>query len=115
MTPAQPQLVRPYALTSGRTRTVADIGPDSLVSATNNGNWGVVEGAPEWQRVADLCTQVHSLAEIAGHLELPMGVVRVIVGDMAEAGLVTVHSPGDLDSEIDTYLLEKVLSGLRKL
>ncbi|MGH3429363.1 MAG: DUF742 domain-containing protein [Mycobacteriales bacterium] len=115
MKPAPQQLVRPYALTSGRTRPHADIAPESLVSTTNRGSWGVIGGDPEWQHIAELCTQVHSLIEIAAQLELPLGVVWVIVSDMVDAGLVTVHSPGNIDSEIDTYLLERVLSGLRKL
>ncbi|MGH3803743.1 MAG: DUF742 domain-containing protein [Pseudonocardiaceae bacterium] len=112
---APQQLVRPYALTSGRTHPSGHISPESLVSTTNRGSWGAFDGDPEWQNIAELCAQVQSLAEIAAHLEVPLGVAGVIVGDMVDAGLVTVHSPGDIDTEIDTYLLERVLSGLRKL
>lgn len=113
--PTPQPLVRPYALTSGRTPAGETVGTESLVSTTNRGSWGVVEGDPYWEQIALLCTQVQSVAEIASSLALPPGVVQVMVDDMAAAGLLTVHSPGDIDTEIDTYLLERVLNGLRKL
>ncbi|MGH3544432.1 MAG: DUF742 domain-containing protein, partial [Mycobacteriales bacterium] len=112
--PPQP-LVRPYALTRGRTRTSEQVVPGSLVSTTHRGSWGSIEGDPRWEQIALLCTQVQSVTELATNLGLPPGVVQVMVGDMAQAGLLTVHAPGDINAEIDTYLLERVLSGLRKL
>ena len=61
---------------------------------------------------------LQSLAEIAARMHMPLGVARVIVADMAAEGLVAVHEPTSLEDETDavgTELLERVLSGLRRL
>ncbi len=108
-------LVRPYAMTGGRTRSRVDIAMESLITTTTRGEREGTTGGHDWQRIADLCRQVQSLAEIAAYLGTPLGVARVIIGDMAEAGLLDVHEPGRLDNQLGTYLLERVLSGLRKL
>jgi hypothetical protein len=108
-------LVRPYAMTGGRTRPRVDIAMESLVTTTTRGEQEAAKGGHDWQRIVDLCNQVQSLAEIAAYMSVPLGVARVIVGDMAEAGLLDVHEPGRLDDQLGTYLLERVLSGLRKL
>jgi hypothetical protein len=108
-------LVRPYAMTGGRTRPRVDIAMESLITTTVRGDHDAGARGHDWQRIAELCHQVQSLAEIAAHLGVPLGVARVIVGDMTEAGLLDVHAPGRLDDQLGTYLLERVLSGLRKL
>jgi len=108
-------LVRPYAMTGGRTRPRVDIAMESLITTTERGEREAARGGPDWQRIVELCEQVQSLAEIAAYLGVPLGVARVIVGDMAEAGLLDVHEPSRLDDQLGTYLLERVLSGLRKL
>ncbi len=108
-------LVRPYAMTGGRTRPRVDIAMEALIHTTGRATWDVVGRGHDWQRIVALCHHVQSLAEIAAYLGVPLGVARVIVGDMAEAGLVDVHEPGHIDDQIGTYLLERVLSGLRKL
>jgi hypothetical protein len=108
-------LVRPYAMTGGRTRPRIDIAMESLITATPRGDREAAGSGRDWQRIVELCQQVQSLAEIAAHLGTPLGVARVIVGDMAEAGMLDVHEPGRLDDQLGTYLLERVLSGLRKL
>ena len=51
-------------------------------------------------------------------MQLPLGVARVIIADMAADGIVAVHEPTSLEDESDavgTELLERVLSGLRRL
>lgn len=108
-------LVRPYAMTGGRTRSRIDIAMESLITTTPRGENEAAARGHDWMRIAELCNQVQSLAEIAAHLGVPLGVARVIVGDMTEAGLLDVHAPGRLDDQLGTYLLERVLSGLRKL
>jgi hypothetical protein len=55
------------------------------------------------------------VAEIAALLSIPLGVARVLVGDLADEGLVRVHQPANQQDQPDLALLEKVLSGLRKL
>jgi hypothetical protein len=116
-------LVRPYAVTRGRTRPKLEIALEALVETTvrgrsaNNSRGG--QGG-EHQYIAAMCDggRVQSLAEIAARMQLPLGVARVIVADMATDGLVAVYEPTSLDDETDavgTELLERVLSGLRRL
>ena len=53
--------------------------------------------------------------EIAAQLEMPLGVARVLVGDMLDAGLVSVHRPQRPTERPDRALMEKVLDGLQTL
>src|SRR5262245_13589300 len=112
---SRPSLVRPYAMTGGRTRSRVQIAMEALLCSTNRAGWDTTTLTHDWRRIVELCQQVQSLGEIAAYLSVPLGVARVIVGDMAEAGLIDVHEPGRLDDQIGTFLLERVLSGLRKL
>ena len=115
-------LVRPYAVTRGRTRPKLDIAIEALIETTvrgrTNGGRGSAQGQ-EQQYIATLCDgRLQSLAEIAARMQLPLGVARVIVADMASDGLVAVYEPTSLEDETDavgTELLERVLSGLRRL
>jgi Protein of unknown function (DUF742) len=115
-------LVRPYAVTRGRTRPKLEIALEALVETTVRGrSTGPGRGGGgEHQYIAAMCDggRVQSLAEIAARMQLPLGVARVIVADMASDGLVAVYEPTSLEDETDavgTELLERVLSGLRRL
>jgi len=109
------RLVRPYAVTRGRTRPKMEIALEALVSSTPAADAQRASLGPERSAIAEMCERVLSLAEIAALLRMPLGVARVLVGDMAADGLVQVHEPGKIDNEVGVYLLERVLSGLRKL
>ncbi|MBB0247290.1 DUF742 domain-containing protein [Streptomyces alkaliphilus] len=110
-------LVRPYAMTGGRTRPRYQLAIEALVSTSAEPVQ--LQGLlPEHQRICQLCLpEVKSVAEISALLSIPLGVARILVADLAEAGLVAIHQPGDGDSagQPDVTLLERVLSGLRKL
>ena len=116
-------LVRPYAVTRGRTRPKLEIALEALVETTVRGRSAGVgrsNGGSEHQYIAAMCDggRVQSLAEIAARMLLPLGVARVLVADMASDGLVAVYEPTSLEDETDavgTELLERVLSGLRRL
>jgi hypothetical protein len=115
-------LVRPYAVTRGRTRPRLEIALEALVETTVRGRstGNGRGGGNELQYIAAMCDggRVQSLAEIAARMQLPLGVARVLVADMAHDGLVAVHEPTSLEDETDavgTELLERVLSGLRRL
>jgi hypothetical protein len=115
-------LVRPYAVTRGRTRPRLDIALEALVETTVRGrSAGNTNGGQgrEHQYIAALCDgRLQSLAEIAARMQLPLGVARVLIADMAADGLVAVYEPTSLDDTNDavgTELLERVLSGLRRL
>lgn len=115
-------LVRPYAVTRGRTRPRLDIALEALVETTVRGRDAAARDATgqgrEQQYIASLCDgRLQSLAEIAARMQLPLGVARVLIADMAADGLVAVYEPTSFDSNdsVGTELLERVLSGLRRL
>ncbi|MFD5035491.1 DUF742 domain-containing protein [Streptomyces sp. NPDC058405] len=110
-------LVRPYAMTGGRTRPRYQLAIEALVSTTADPSQ--LQGQlPEHQRICRLCFEIKSVAEISALLSIPLGVARILVADLAEAGLVAIHQPGGdeaVGGQPDVTLLERVLSGLRKL
>ena len=108
------RLVRPYAMTGGRTRPADDLELETLVSTTSQGETSLTLSL-ERRSIALLCRDILSIAEISARLDLPLGVVRVLVGDMSEEGLVTVHRPASVGDRPDLALLERVLYGLRTI
>ncbi len=107
--------VRPYAMTGGRTRPTHDaLEIEALVSTT-----AMVEQTPkltvEQLAIATLCQEILSIAEVSARLQLPLGVIRVLVGDMADEHLVMVHRPAHAGDRPDLDLLERVLDGLQTI
>lgn len=113
---ASASVVRPYTWTRGRTSPVFDLAVETLVSTSGHGHDMAVLTSEEHRAVAELCRDPRSVAEVAALLSLPLGVARVLLADMADIGLVVVHrrthSSGDTP---DMALMERVLSGLRRL
>ncbi len=108
-------VVRPYAITGGRARPRhEDLEVEALVSTPSS-----AEVTPrltyERRSIVRLCGEVQSIAEIAARLEMPLGVTRVLVADMADEGLVTIHRPEAIGGGPDLGLLERVLYGLRNI
>jgi hypothetical protein len=108
--------VRPYAWTRGRTRTGYDLQLETLVSTSPRGRDQLGLLTFEHRSVAELCEHVRSVAEVAALLAVPLGVAKVLVGDMAGMGLVVVHQSAGNNGDVpDLALMERVLSGLRRL
>lgn len=108
--------VRPYAWTRGRTRPVQDLAVETLVSTSDESRGLSSICAAEHAAIVELCTEIRSVAEVAALLALPLGVARVLLADMIDAGLVYVHrNTLDGDSGRDLSLLERVLDGLHRL
>ena len=100
-------------MTGGRTRATHDVLEiEALVATTFIG-----ERTPrltvEQRAIAALCHDLLSIAEVAARLHLPLGVIRVLVGDMADEHLVIVYRPAHAGDRPDLALLERVLHGLR--
>jgi hypothetical protein len=109
-------LMRPYARTKGRTRTDYDLAIETLVSTSERGRAQSSPATPEHRSICGLCVEARSVAEVAAHLRLPLGVVRVLIGDMAGLGLVLIHDSGMVVGDRPSMeFLERVLSGLRRL
>ncbi|GGM43546.1 hypothetical protein GCM10012275_13150 [Longimycelium tulufanense] len=109
-------LVRPYTRTRGRTRPDYDLAIEALISTSERGLDREATALPEHRSICGLCVETRSVAEIAAHLRLPLGVVRVLIGDMAGLGLVQIHEGGFVTGDRPSLaFLERVLSGLRRL
>lgn len=108
--------VRPYTWTRGRTRPVYDLAMEALVSTTAQGHDVAALTSVEHRAVAELCHGPRSVAEVAALLALPLGVARVLLGDMADIGLVMVHRTATSSGKAPEFgFMERVLSGLRRL
>jgi len=109
-----PGEVRPYALTGGRTRPAdPDLAVEALVATTPLGEARGGDLRLEWRWVVTLCRELLSVAEVAARLDVPLGVARVLVADLAAAGLVAVHGlPGENGDRPDPSLLARILAGL---
>ncbi|MCY7341558.1 MAG: DUF742 domain-containing protein [Pseudonocardia sp.] len=108
--------VRPYTWTRGRTKSGLDLAIEALVSTSQRGRDQMGLMQVEHRAVAELCEQTRSVAEVAALMSLPLGVARVLLGDMAGLGVVTVHQTASSAGSLpDLALMERVLSGLRRL
>jgi len=106
-------IVRAYAWTGGRTTSDFPLEIETMVSARPR--WpGAVPA--EHREVLDLCGRPRSVAEVAALLKLPLGVAKVLLGDMAGGGLVDVHETVTSRGAVpDRDLMARVLLGLRGL
>ena len=107
------RLVRPYAMTGGRTGADTDISLEAQIQASTRASQHL--GAYRWEaaKLIDLVETPMALIEIAARLEIPIGVARVLVSDLVDDGAVVVHVPQK--SQNYTSLLERVLDGVRNL
>jgi hypothetical protein len=108
-------VVRPYALTQGRTRHA---GESFDLVATVMATRAIADPsflAPEHISVLHLVRAPTTVADIASDVDLPLGVVRIILADLRELGLVAIRTPFVLAERTDTHTLREVLNGLRAL
>jgi len=114
----EPSLVRPYTLTAGRTYSGVELALEAPVETLNT-----TAKPPGWPksdvrgRILTLCVHSPSVAEIAARLSLPLGVTRVLVGDLVKQGYLRVHATLDDSMTIDERreLTRRTLLGLRAL
>jgi Protein of unknown function (DUF742) len=113
--PPAARIVRPYALTAGRTRPAVDLPLEATLRLDNSATrraWGEdLQG-----RIIAVC-DLRSVAEVSALVQRPIGVVRVLLGDLVEQGYVHVQATLTEDSTDDQRfdLLERTLRGLRAL
>ena len=110
-------VVRPYALTQGRTRHAGesfDLVATVMATSYVSGDLAAAL-APEHVSVLQLARMPTTVADIASDLDLPLGVVRVILADLREFGLVVISTPVVLAERLDKHTLREVLNGLRGL
>lgn len=106
-------LVRPYVVTEGRahpTRNTLDL-VTLLVAYKDQSMAGL---SPEKRRLIELCRPgALSVAEVSGHLSLPVSVVKVLVADLMDSGHLGTRSPIPSAQPTDARILQEVLDGLR--
>lgn len=109
-----PRLVRPYAVTGGRTHGGRSLPLEALVVSTRRGSDLADQLTFERARILRMCDAPSSLVEISAEVGVPVGVARVLVGDLAVEGLVEVHER-QTTVDNDVQLLERVLDGINAL
>lgn len=111
------RLVRPYAVTGGRTRSTAlGLNMITLVIAVRTpADVRLVE--QEYLDILDACRYPLSVAEVSAKLHLPLAVTKILVTDLIERGDLLYRSPpvSHRDDRPDLPLLQKVLDGIRRL
>lgn len=112
-----PRLVRPYALTSGRTESVVYLPIEAtfeVLPSARSAKWteGDLSG-----RIIDLCAAKESVAEVSAKMHIPLGVARVLLGDLVTAGHLKTRTTISENTTSDERreLIERTLSGLRAL
>ncbi|MFE7132747.1 DUF742 domain-containing protein [Streptomyces sp. NPDC057638] len=114
-------VVRPYAMTRGRTSSTTvhhRLDLIALVVAEPDAGHPAHDQSlsPEHVEIVERCLESsQSIAELAAGLDLPVGVVRVLVGDLVEDSLVHVTRPVPPAELPDVSILREVINGLRAL
>lgn len=112
-------MVRPYALTGGRTDPVGDTVLDLIsVIAASGPAPAPAESrglGPEHRKLIGLCQEPMTVADAAADLELPLGVVRVLLADLVQQDMIIVQPRRAGRPQASTELLKEVLDGLRSL
>lgn len=114
-------MVRPYTMTGGRAgQDIPTIPLEGLVAATAEGLSTKKQFRWEAERIIELAGDGTAIIELAALLDVPVGVVRVVVADLSKRGAVEIidsagGSASDLDQIAYANLLKKVLDGIRSL
>ncbi|WP_219467872.1 DUF742 domain-containing protein [Nonomuraea rhizosphaerae] len=106
-------IVRPYALIRGRTRTSGET--FDLIATVNVVGEPTDELEPEQLLILRAARNPISVADVAVELDLPVGVVRVLLGDLRDHGLISVTSPSSKGPRPNERILKEVINGLRAL
>lgn len=112
-------VVRPYALTGGRTAPVTDTVLDLItvvvaVSREPFRPWPRGFG-PEHRRLLQLCTEPATVADLAADMDLPLGVIRILLSDLIAEQLIAIQPEAAEQPQASYNLLQEVLDGLRSL
>jgi hypothetical protein len=109
-------VVRPYALTRGRTRPTGEtLDLIAIITAVRGAQVDPSSLDPEHLSVLRLCRLPASVADLAADLDLPLGVVRILLGDLQDRSLVAIHHPIPPARLPDVQILKEVVDGLRRL
>jgi hypothetical protein len=112
-------VVRPYALTGGRTTPAGDALLDLISVVTASAPSQATANTPpltrEQRKLLELCRDPATVADVTADMALPLGVVRVLLADLIAEGLIAVQPRRAAMPLASHDLLQEVLNGLRSL
>jgi Protein of unknown function (DUF742) len=112
-------VVRPYAVTGGRTEPaggqVLDLIAVLVASGQDRGTGDLTGLSPEHRKILSLCRQQVTVVDVAAETALPVGVVRVLLADLIQHGAVRVLPQRSVGGQPGDDLLKEILHGLRAL
>lgn len=112
-------VVRPYAVTGGRTEPADGEVLDLLAVVVATGLQADAADAgnltPEHRRILGLCRRQVTVADVAAETALPVGVVRVLLADLTTQGAITVLRQRPASQRTSNDVLQEILNGLRAL
>jgi hypothetical protein len=108
------RVVRPYTLTGGRTAPKVELPVEATLRRESNGSEEPTDA--NLLSILEVCDK-RSVAEVSAHVKMPIGVVRVLLGDLIVQGHVRVQATLTANSSQDERreLIERTLRGLRTL
>jgi hypothetical protein len=113
----EPSLVRPYILTAGRTDTRIDLPLEAPIGPLPSAEPPRWPGNDVRGQIISMSRDHPSVAEISAQLSVPVGVARVLIGDLVTQGYLQVHTTLDDATTHDDRreLIGRTLRGLRAL
>ncbi|WP_248963053.1 DUF742 domain-containing protein [Sphaerisporangium perillae] len=109
-------VLRPYALAKGRTPPPAKaFDLLTLIAATGTEAADTLDLGPEHRLLLTLVHESRPLVEVASDIDLPLGVIRLLLADLLAHGLITAQPPTPGATASQAGLLQEVLKGLQAL
>jgi Protein of unknown function (DUF742) len=110
-------VVRPYALTGGRTGQAGGEALDliTVIVAQAAPEDDSMELSPEDRRILGLCRRPVTVTDVAAATGLPLGVIRVLLADLIKRRQIRVVPARHRGEQPSGDLLREVLHGLRAL
>jgi Protein of unknown function (DUF742) len=107
-------VVRPYMVTGGRVQPQTE-DLDLITHVVAVASLAAETPSPEHQAILALTQEPKPVAEVAARVDLPLGVVRVLLGDLLTASMVARYDPPSTDDLPNIDTLQAVIHGLRAL
>jgi len=111
--PERPDGVRPFLVTAGRTAPSTAYPVETQVMITEGGQEASRDLSFEYGDIVDLCTEPLAVAELAARLHLHLGVIRVLVDDLVQRGVVTTFPPRTAPGD-DVTTIQRVIDALQR-
>jgi hypothetical protein len=105
--------IRPFIVTGGRTSPLQD----NLRIETLVRSLPAALSAPlafERRTVVELCQRPHSVAEVAARLGVPLGVAKVVIGDLIADNLMFCHESAE-GGQMSVSTIERIRDLVRAL